>query len=231
MSFGDQSTLPDRLKSRVTPSDVIYWSSPAQDKPIGQAYCGDSAGVLIVLPCFWFHLVILSPCICCCTYYTKSKALRTDVVLTKTTLELIVENGSQTSFPLQRIQKVTATTKTPNTCSPKCCMKDVNRLIIDDGRVGHGNNGTAYSITTTIWAHENIDEFRRLILETKSGKIQAPSSLVMSRSNDDQSMIQMQVQGPRSLDLGGSREVTPSGYSGVQTQPQPDPNAYPSRFS
>jgi hypothetical protein len=219
MSFGDQSTLPDRLKSRVTPSTVIYWSSPAQDQPIGQAYCGDSAGILIVLPCFWFHLVALSPCICCCTYYAKSKALRTDVVLTQTTLELIVDNGPQTSIPLQKIASVTATAKSLETCAPKCCMKDVNRLIIDDGRIGR-NNGNAYSITTTIWAHENIDEFRRLILETKDGKIQAPISLVMSRSHDDQqpqSMIMMQE--PRAA----------HGYSEVETKP--DPNAYPSRFS
>lgn len=209
MSYGDQSNLPERLKTVVNQSNVVYWSSPLQDQPIGQAYFGDKYGVLVCCPLFWFHLSLLWPCFCCCACYAKSQAIKTDVVLTTTSLDLIVDDKIQKSFPLTSINSAVATTKSENCCAPRCCMRDVHRLIIDDGSSVSGPNGR-YRSVTTIFAHEQSEELSRLILE---GKNRLQQGLPLS------GMRPMGIVSPQTI----QRPQTT--YAEVEK----DPNAYPSR--
>jgi hypothetical protein len=123
---------------------------------------------------------MLSSCLCCYSCYQKSEVLSTDVVLTRTTLE-IIKNGRVKSIDLEKIKSITATTQPESKCSPTCCIPDMNRLIIDDGTMTYHSGGEHSSghwapALTVVMAHDNIDEFRRLILETKTAN--SPAALV-----------------------------------------------------
>jgi hypothetical protein len=180
--FGDGHNIPPRLTShgRTPTTEIIYWSTPNHDAAVCQALYCQTAGPLILLPCFWPHLLILTPFLSCCSLYGKSVALSTSAVLKATSLELIQDNGTVTNIPLESIKSITVTTKV----TPECLMRDVSRLIIDDGRVVYTKNGQRPDMTT-LWGHDNIEEFRDRILEAKERRVQmtAMTQMTMIQGN------------------------------------------------
>jgi hypothetical protein len=205
--WGTRDNIPARLSDHGKKTDIIYWSSPKQEEAVALAMCCETAGPLFVLPCFWPHLLILSPFLCGIACCSKHQALRTDVVLRPSCLELIEANGTVTSFALENIKSVTATTKSQNPCAPTCCIPDINRIIIDDGRTTHTKNGVR-AVLTTLWAHENIEEFCRLILEAKERRSQtgtvAAAQMMMQQMGimQQQMMAQLAMQGQQPMMMG-----------------------------
>jgi hypothetical protein len=176
--WGDQRNVPAHLLSYFQQNNVIYWSRPRQDGPVCRTIFCQTFGACVILPCLWLHLCMLSSCLCCYISYRKSEVLSTDVVLTRTTLE-IIKNGRVKSIDLEKIKSITATTQPESKCSPTCCMPDMNRLIIDDGTMVYKEGSLEdhwAPAPTVVMAHDNIDEFRRLILETKTAN--SPAALV-----------------------------------------------------
>lgn len=217
MSHGNRDTIPQRLASHVRNAEIIYWSTPRDDQGICCASFFEMAGPIPLLPCFWPHLVILSPLFCGFAYFARSKALATDVVLTSTTLELLETNGTFTSIALENIKSVTVTTKSQNSCAATCCMPDVNRLIIDDGRMTYGKHGP-HPAFTIIMAHDNMDEFRSLILEAKERRSHSPMVMsVMPMQGIPQQMMMMLPQGQQPLVYG--QQPMMSGQLLQQQQP------------
>jgi hypothetical protein len=222
--FGDANNLPARLASqRSSPNrDIIYWSIPNEDAPLWRAMCCQSTFPMIFLPCFWPHLLIISPCLCCFASYRKSSALDTAAVLKSTSLELIRSNGTVTSIALENIASITVTTKN----TPECCSPEINRLIIDDGRTVRTKHGHRPD-PTIIWGHENMEEFRNRIMEAKERRSQ------MSTMAAAQAMIQMQMMSGAQQGMiypgQGSPGQPPMGYSGqpAAVYPGQPPMGYP----
>jgi hypothetical protein len=215
--FGDGRNIPSRLTShgRTPNTEILYWSIPDQNAPVCQAMFCLSAGPLIFLPCFWPHLIIMSPCFGCCAYYGKSIALDTSAVLKSTSLELIQSNGTITSIALENINSITVTTKLIS----GSCLPDVNRLIIDDGKVVHTKHGHRPD-PTTLWGHQNMDEFRNRILEAKERRAQMSTMPAAQMMQMQQGMAypgQPVMAYPGQPPIGYPGQP-PMGYSG-QSQP------------
>jgi hypothetical protein len=231
--FGDGRNIPSRLTShgRTPNTEILYWSIPDQNAPVCQAMFCLSAGPLIFLPCFWPHLIIMSPCFGCCAYYGKSIALDTSAVLKSTSLELIQSNGTITSIALENINSITVTTKLIS----GSCLPDVNRLIIDDGKVVHTKHGHRPD-PTTLWGHQNMDEFRNRILEAKERRAQMstmPAAQMMMLQmqpmmSQSQPVMQQGMAYPGQPPMGYPGQP-PMGYPGqpIMAYPQQPQMGYP----
>jgi hypothetical protein len=230
VKHGNQSNLPKHLSTKAFASEVIYWSSPIENQAICTGLFCDSAGILFVLPCFWPHLLVLGGPLCLCAAYQKSLALKTDVLLTPDSL-VIVNDTSTQSISLLSILNVTTTTKTLAPCAPYCFIPDVNRIVVDDGR--RGPKGGANP--TIIMGHGNIDEFSRLIIETKRKKkfttvygFQPNMSLQQVQMGVDSSQPGLQHQSPYPM-YQGNNTIQPPAYIHQANPPhnQPyDPDGY-----
>jgi hypothetical protein len=95
---GNKDNIPTRISERVKNTEIIYWSSPDQESPLIAFSFLDQTAPLCMIPCFWPHLLIMSPCFLGFAYSTKTSQLGTDLVLTTSTLEVIQENGTTTSI-------------------------------------------------------------------------------------------------------------------------------------
>jgi hypothetical protein len=85
---GNAHDLPEELRKALKTSHrVVSWSAADPDLPYHRFLVCQCIGPLIVLPCFWPHLLILI-CPALCVQYSNGQALkRTYLVLTEKTLE------------------------------------------------------------------------------------------------------------------------------------------------
>lgn len=164
--------LRDALKDKI--NTVKYWSIPDNTQPITKAVACLSMAPLIMLPCFWPHLIIMSCPMCVCAAFQKKKILATSVVVTETSVEVITteydvccipgcyKKGKEIrSIPFEKITDVTLETRDKGFCS--ACIYDVASLKIMDGTFDvHNRPGGS-----KIQAHENVELLRDKILEEK----------------------------------------------------------------
>jgi hypothetical protein len=67
VSVGTKVNLPDDIREMAgLRSEVLAWTAldPDHEGDIGHYACCQAFGPLLVLPCFWPHMIILSPCLC-----------------------------------------------------------------------------------------------------------------------------------------------------------------------
>src|SRR4051812_11362038 len=76
---------------KAIPQKIIEWYSVEPNLQLMTYFCCSKARPLMIMPCFWPHLLILSPCFCCSSYNQKIAALHSTVVLTETTVNLVQE--------------------------------------------------------------------------------------------------------------------------------------------
>jgi hypothetical protein len=187
-TYGDQSTFPAKLRSQIPVSDVIYWSYSIPHQPICLSiYCDALSQFPYYIPCFWPHMLILSGPLCFIAAYSKTVVLGTYAVLTNTSLALISDSSTEIIL-LSSLVSVEATTnhrKLP--CGSMCCIPDINRIELDTGR--RTRQGRTFA--TTLWAHDNQEEFVRLLLDAKQKQTPAVGSQMQLMMGMMQQFIQM----------------------------------------
>mmetsp|Transcript_15706 Transcript_15706/g.16450 ORF Transcript_15706/g.16450 Transcript_15706/m.16450 type:complete len:256 (+) Transcript_15706:45-812(+) len=172
MSHGDGRNVPSQITQRLGQSiagHVIYWSVADENAPIACVSCLEMSSMLAYMPCFWPHLIIMSPFFLGMSFAAKRELAGSYAVLTDSTLYILTENGSTVSIQLEAIVSIKATTKSES-CG--CCAPEMTRVIIDDGTVVYGKHNRPHQRPKTICGHPNIEEFARLILEAKERKAQ-----------------------------------------------------------
>ena len=89
---GNGRNLPSNLSDKIgldKARTAVYWSAPNPSQPIQKGVFCQTAGPLIVLPCFWPHLVLLSIPFCCMASLEKQHVLNHRVVVTEKSVEVV----------------------------------------------------------------------------------------------------------------------------------------------
>jgi hypothetical protein len=165
--FGDRSDVPSDLKDLG--SNIIYWSKPNPNAPIGLGiYLSD---ICIRIPCAWPMILLLSPCLVPGVCRASSIALSTSLVLTTSSLVIKADDaeagGDTRIINLHEILTIEVTTNSDNPIALDCCIK-LNRLKITDAEYH----------STTILAHDNLEDFRDRIMQAKE-RLPKPSPQIM----------------------------------------------------
>jgi hypothetical protein len=200
---GTRTDIVPELSKHLPPnSNVLYWSLPDPNQPLCQGLFCESIGPLIILPCFWPHLLILGIPFACCAYFAKQSRVKQGVVLTTSTVEVIqmdydvccipgiyIVAGSTRSIPLGSILSLDLNKQ--NRGCLTSCVPDYTKVHLNDGIVAVGG-GTRQGATygTHLYGHTNIDELREKIMAAK--QTYGPNASMMGQAMNVAMMNMMQ---------------------------------------
>jgi hypothetical protein len=101
-NVGTSHNLPQDIRDMSGLRDeVIAWTSldPAHARDISSIVFCQTCCPLLLLPCFWPHLIILSPCLCSGLSATKNAIFSTYWILTETELKIVIKSHDRCCFP------------------------------------------------------------------------------------------------------------------------------------
>jgi len=170
------SDLPQDIANQLTESEkmnVKYWSRTDDSQPICRSMFCDTFGPLLMLPCFWPHMLIIGPCAACVTFCSTRGMKNSAVVLTSNTIENISlpfevccipgiykKSGSKVTTAASSVYGCTVDKKDSGCLTS--CNPDVGKLQVHgmgmEGLSSKGGGG--YFI-----GHSNVDELREQIIK------------------------------------------------------------------
>lgn len=178
---GDASNMPPTLQNATgnlrERHRILYWSATDPTQPIQRGICCVQAGPLIMLPCFWPHLLILGGPFCCAAWCMKQDVLARYIVLTEATVEIIeVEHdkccvpgcyrkGQEiNSIPLDQINDIQTEGKASGCVT--CCVPQFTEMrILTATNAFVGRRGQLPGLA--IYAHTDVQELRNRIFSQR----------------------------------------------------------------
>jgi hypothetical protein len=203
--YGNSRDIPPEL-SKLLPKNsiVLYWSLPDPDQPLCQGIFCERARPLLVLPCFWPHLVLLGLPMACAANCTKKTVLRQGVVVTTSTVEFIqmdydvccipgiyTVSGTSRSIPLGSISSLDINKKDSGCLT--CCFPDYTKVVLNDGAVAPSGNRQEFARGTPIYGHTNIEALRQQVIDAQQNI--GPNASMMSQAVNIAMTQLMQQQG------------------------------------
>jgi hypothetical protein len=176
--------------------EVITWTQidPDLEHKVGRYACCRSFGPLVILPCFWPHLLVLWPCLWCAATKVENAARSQYWILTEQELRIVsldhdsccipgcVNSGvTCKAIPLENITD--AGLDAIGTGCINSCAVDLPTIYVDTASSGNTANGVGHEATGLALA--NYESFIRQILDGrdayKTGNRSGPAAMSMQR--------------------------------------------------
>jgi hypothetical protein len=194
---GDGSNMPPQLKEATAhmKHKVLYWSATDKSQPIQRGLCCTTAAPMMLLPCFWPHLLILGLPFCCMAWLTKQDVQARYIVVTDATVEVVeVEHekcccpgcyrkGNEiNSIPLETITDVETDAKAQGCVTS--CVPQFTQLRIMTAANQIPRRGVTPGLA--VYAHSDVQELRNRIMNQRSAAKQGGMVQMMQRDSGQQ---------------------------------------------
>jgi Short C-terminal domain len=153
-NVGTSHNLPEEIRARLGGSSVVAWTTldEAYAPTLGQTTCCLTCGPLMICPCFWPHLIILSPCLCMAKTALDVTIRNTFWILTEQDVKIFVRSANYAgccyksgdtlkSVPLTQITDCGIQAPTQGCCGD--CVKSIPTIYIDTASVREGQQHEA----------------------------------------------------------------------------------------
>jgi len=195
---GDSTNMPPELKHATEHMrhTVLYWSATDRTQPIQRGLCCASAWPMMMLPCFWPHLLILGGPLCCISWCSKQDVQARYIVVTESTVEVVeVEHdkccvpgcyrkGQEiNSIPLENITDVVTDGKAKGCVT--CCAPQFTELrIVTPTMATTAGRNTIPGLA--VYAHADIQELRTRILDQRTATKQGGMIQMVAKDSGQQ---------------------------------------------
>jgi hypothetical protein len=156
-NVGTKHNLPEHVRAMAgLRNEVIAWTTldPEHEGDIERYACCRTFGPLLVCPCFWPHMIILSPCLCAACISLSNGSKSQYWILTENELKIVSTSHDQCclpgcltsgdivkSIPLENITDCGVQSKA-NACGNQCAG-DLPKMYVDTASSQEGRHEAA----------------------------------------------------------------------------------------